>query len=162
MANLIRFSHILTYQQLINRKMNYFCHYPLTKVLFVSIFVYVIERMALNEKQLTKEITMLIYDPKKNTLTSKYHYRTKNFLDMGISVDDTITEWVKKPGNMWSAGGDYIKEFKFTKKQFIVVHELGSKRFKLDEIDVIVRFPGCGKHPIRMNGTSYVAKVLQK
>ena len=33
--------------------MNYFCYYPLTKVIFVSIFVYVIERMALNEKQTT-------------------------------------------------------------------------------------------------------------
>lgn len=105
---------------------------------------------------------MLIYDPKKNTLTSQYRYRTNNFLDMGIRVDDTITEWVKNVGNMWSAGGDYIKEFKFTKKQFIVVHALGSKRFKLDEIEVIVRFPGCGKHPIRMNGTSYVTKVLHK
>lgn len=105
---------------------------------------------------------MLIYDPKKNTLTKTSHLNTKNYMDMGILVDETITEWVKKPGNMWSCGGDYIKEFKFTKKQFIVVHALGSKRFKLDEIDVIVRFPGCGKHPIRMNGASYVKEVLKK
>ena len=104
---------------------------------------------------------MLIYDPKKNTLTKTAHLYTQNYMDMGIRVDKTITEWVKKPGNMWSAGGDYIKEFKFTKKQFIVVHALGSKRFKLDEIEVIVRFPGCGKHPIRMNGTSYVNNNLQ-
>lgn len=98
---------------------------------------------------------MLIYDPKKNTLTSQYRYRTNNFLDMGISVDDTITEWVKKPGYMWSAGGDYIKEFKFTKKQFIVVHALGSKRFPID--DVMVRIKG-GKNGILVKGSTFINK----
>lgn len=105
---------------------------------------------------------MLIYDPKKNTLTSQTRYLTNNFLDMGIRVDETLIDWVKKPGYMWSCGGDYIKEFKFTKKQFIVVHAHGSKRFKLEDISVIYRFPGCGKHPIQMSGTSYVKNILQK
>ena len=95
---------------------------------------------------------MLIFNPKNNTLTKTTHYVTDNHLDMGIRVNETLTNWVKKPGQMWSCGGDYIKEFKFTKKQFIVVHALGSKRFPID--DVMVKVKG-GKHGILVKGSTF-------
>lgn len=96
---------------------------------------------------------MFIFDPKKNTLTKTAHLYTQNYMDMGVRVDKTVTEWVKKPGYMWSAGGDYIKEFKFTKKQFVIVHEFGRKTFPID--DVMVKVKG-GKHSIFVKGSTFV------
>ena len=71
--------------------MNYFCHYPLTKVLFVSIFVYVIERMTLNEKQqpLTRGTTMAnitIKNIHTAAASHTYNMEVKKIRNMAIKI----------------------------------------------------------------------------